>query len=355
MNDTAVVVKNLIKRYRSLLAIDHINFEIETGTCFGSLGPNGAGKTTLIRMLTGLIKPTAGFASVNGFDVVKHPDQVRQNIGVVSQAMTTDLDLTGRENLDIYARYYGVSLKERQNRIKTLLERVDLSTRADDLVATYSGGMRRRLEIARGLIHRPKILFLDEPTIGLDPQSRRVVWELLQEFRRDEQLTIFLTTHYMDEADFLCDRIAIIDQGKIIILDTPEALKKGIPGGNIVEVVIEQPSLSNGTDAPNEDTSIESIISQISEHAFVQQVSHETIGEISEQLRIQVFVTNGVTSVPILMGKFQESNLTILSIGLKQASLEDVFIHYTGRSIRKEEGQKVNFFIGAGVPRKMGG
>ncbi|MFQ5949941.1 MAG: ATP-binding cassette domain-containing protein [Nitrospiria bacterium] len=225
-NMDAIVVNKLVKRYGSLSAVDHITLQVASGECFGSLGPNGAGKTTLIRILTGLIKQTEGKAIVAGFDVSKRPDDVRRAIGVVSQAMTTDLDLSGWENLDIYARYYEVPLKERKSRIGKLLDLIGLASRADDLVATYSGGMRRRLEIARGLIHRPQILFLDEPTIGLDPQSRRVVWELLQRFRREDRLTIFLTTHYMDEADLLCDRIAIIDNGKIIALDTPENLKK---------------------------------------------------------------------------------------------------------------------------------
>ena len=211
----AIEVKDLVKAYGQLKAVDQITFEVLAGECFGSLGPNGAGKTTLIRILTGLIPPTAGEAKVAGFDVAKRPDRVRRTIGVVSQAMTTDLDLSGWENLDIYGKYYEVPEKERRERMRDLLERVGLTARAPDLVATYSGGMRRRLEIARGLIHQPKILFLDEPTIGLDPQSRRVVWDLLLQFRKNEALTIFLTTHYMDEADLLCDRIAIIDAGKI--------------------------------------------------------------------------------------------------------------------------------------------
>ncbi len=349
---SAVIVQDLVKSYGAVSAIDKISFEVASGTCFGSLGPNGAGKTTLIRILTGLVKPSSGKAIVSGFDVLKKPDAVRGTIGVVSQAMTTDRDLTGRENLDIYARYYSVPSKERKERIAYLLDRVELSGRAKDLVATYSGGMRRRLEIARGLIHRPKILFLDEPTIGLDPQSRRAVWDLLRQFRQEEQLTIFLTTHYMDEADFLCDRIAIIDQGKIKIMDSPEVLKESIPGEDIVEIVtLPNPEKSDAKIA----TPLDEVIATLSAFDFVEQViQKEESSNQTESYHLQVYVSNAGAAIPLLMSALQAQSLKIQSIGLKQPSLEDVFIHYTGRSIRAEEGQKVNFFIGAGVPRRMG-
>lgn len=346
---SAVVVQDLCKSYGHLSAIDGISFEVAPGTCFGSLGPNGAGKTTLIRILTGLVKPTKGKAIVAGWDVSKQPDAVRRAIGVVSQAMTTDLDLTGRENLDIYARYYSVPSKARRKRIDYLLDRVELSERAGDLVASYSGGMRRRLEIARGLIHRPKILFLDEPTIGLDPQSRRTVWDLLHQFRQDEHLTIFLTTHYMDEADFLCERIAIIDRGKIKIMDSPEVLKESIPGDDIVEIVTV--AMRNG----KARSSLDEAVSELSAHDFVEQVIQKEEGIETESHHLQVYVSNAEEAIPVLMSSLQKQSLKVQSIGLKQCSLEDVFIHYTGRSIRAEEGHKVNFFIGAGVPRRMGG
>jgi len=345
---SVVVVEDLVKRYGHQLAIDGISFEVSGGSCFGSLGPNGAGKTTLIRILTGLIQPTQGKASVAGFDVSQRPDAVRRCIGVVSQAMTTDLDLSGWENLDIYARYYGVPLKERTPRIADLLERVGLRARANDLVASYSGGMRRRLEIARGLIHKPKILFLDEPTTGLDPQSRRVVWDLLAQFRQDEQLTIFLTTHYMDEADTLCDRIAIIDIGKIVVMESPSELKKGIPGSNIVEMRLTFHPEYSEAQLP------ETLFPELSSLPFVQQVIHKEGVSVRDGIHLQVYVTNGPEAIPILMRQVQERGLGIQSIGLVRPSMEDVFIHYTGRSIRSEEGQKVNFFIGAGVPRRMG-
>ncbi|MFQ5598174.1 MAG: ATP-binding cassette domain-containing protein [Nitrospiria bacterium] len=346
---SAVIVRNLVKRYGALTAIDRIDFKVSAGTCFGSLGPNGAGKTTLIRILTGLINATAGYAEVAGCDVTKRPDRVRSHIGVVSQAMTTDLDLTGWENLDIYARYYGVPLKERKNRIADLLDRVGLRSRARDLVASYSGGMRRRLEIARGLIHRPKILFLDEPTIGLDPQSRRVVWDLLKQFRQDERLTIFLTTHYMDEADFLCDRIAIIDMGKIMVMDSPEGLKNSIPGNNVLEIAIP------GDQVLPEGESYETIASDLSSLPFVEKVvPSDALGTLDSH-PLQVSVSNGSEAIPLVMKRLHAQGILVQSIGLMRPSLEDVFIHYTGRSIRSEEGQKVNFFIGAGVPRRMGG
>ncbi len=351
---SAVVVQDLVKRYGTLSAIDGIDFEVASGTCFGSLGPNGAGKTTLIRILTGLVKPTSGKAIVAGWDVSKKPDAVRGAIGVVSQAMTTDLDLSGRENLDIYARYYSVPSKERRERIAYLLDRVELSDRAKDLVATYSGGMRRRLEIARGLIHKPKILFLDEPTIGLDPQSRRTVWDLLHQFLQDEHLTIFLTTHYMDEADFLCDRIAIIDRGKIKIMDSPALLKESIPGDDIVEIVTV--ARQDGMVNPP----LAEVVAELSAHNFVEQIIQKeegpyTEGDATESHHLQVYVSNAAEAIPVLMSSLQKQSLKVQSIGLKQCSLEDVFIHYTGRSIRAEEGHKVNFFIGAGVPRRMGG
>ncbi|HIE65130.1 MAG: ATP-binding cassette domain-containing protein [Nitrospira sp.] len=341
----AIVVKELVKRYGSLYAVDHISFEVTAGECFGSLGPNGAGKTTLIRMLTGLIRKTEGEAFVAGHNVTINPDQVRRAIGVVSQAMTTDLDLSGWENLDIYARYYEVPLRERKARIGMLLDLIGLAPRAGDLVATYSGGMRRRLEIARGLIHHPRILFLDEPTIGLDPQSRRVVWELLQQFRREEELTVFLTTHYMDEADLLCDRIAIIDNGKIITMNTPENLKKEIPGNDIINVTFE---------GGNTNEQIETIIGEVESLPFVHQVIRHQGGKKNEPEILNIYSDNGAQAIPILLKSLQVRGMKVLAMGLKQQTLEDVFIHYTGRSIRSEGGQKVNYLIGAGLPRRWG-
>ena len=210
---TAIEISELVKKFGTTTALDGVSFNINEGEFFGLLGPNGAGKTTLIRILTTLIKPTEGQAKVMGVDVKEMSAEVRKVIGVIPQAMTTDLDLTGYENMDIYARFYSIPKRERKERIEQLLEMVELKERACELVAAYSGGMRRRLEIARGLIHKPSILILDEPTIGLDPQSRHVVWELLQKFRNKDSITILMTTHYMDEAEILCSRLAIIDYG----------------------------------------------------------------------------------------------------------------------------------------------
>lgn len=212
----AIIVKNLVKRYDGFTALDHVDLTVAIGECFGSLGPNGAGKTTLIRILTGLLHPTEGEAIVAGEDVAKRPDAVRRAIGVVSQAMTTDLDLTGWENLDIYGKYYQVPEKERRERIRELIERVGLTERADDLVAAYSGGMRRRLEIARGLIHRPKILFLDEPTIGLDVSMQSTIRAFIREYNERFRATIMLTSHYMEDVAALCPRVIVIHQGRLI-------------------------------------------------------------------------------------------------------------------------------------------
>src|SRR5271170_1783422 len=234
----AITTKDLCKRFGSFTAVKGVNFEVQRGEVFGLLGPNGAGKTTLVRMLTTLLPPTSGEAHVAGEDVARHPTRVRKKIGVIPQAMTSDLDLTGWENIDIYGEFYGMPRRQRRERAERLLDMVGIRDRAQDLVATYSGGMRRRLEIARGLIHSPEVLFLDEPTIGLDPQSRLAVHDLLVKLREESELTISLTTHYMDEAESLCDRIAIVDGGKIIALDTPAGLKAGVKGSDRIELEI---------------------------------------------------------------------------------------------------------------------
>lgn len=330
----SVNISSLIKKYGSLAALNDVSFTIEEGETFGMLGPNGAGKTTLIRILSTLIKPTSGAAKVMGFDVVKEQNAVRKAIGVVPQAMTSDMDLTGYENMDIYGRFYDMPKKERQERIDYLLGMVGLKERAKELVATYSGGMRRRLEIARGLIHKPSLLILDEPTIGLDPQSRHVVWELLQRFRKEDRLTILLTTHYMDEAEMLCNRVAIIDYGKIVAIDTVAGLKQKISQKDVVEFVF------SGVDA---DKAVEEVKTIPSVRAAV------TTDSI-----LRVSVDNGAQAIPQLMAAMERLGAKIASVMLKQQTLEDVFIHFTGRPIREEEAKKVSFFIGAGVPSKWG-
>ncbi len=337
MNQThnVIEVSGLTKKFGDITAVDNVSFSIAEREFFGFLGPNGAGKTTLIRMLTTLMKPSSGTAIVSSINITDNPESVREKIGVVPQALTSDLDLTGYENMDIYGRFYGIPKRETKEKIKYLLDMVGLTGRANDLVATYSGGMRRRLEIARVLVHKPNILFLDEPTIGLDPQSRRVVWDFLEKFREKDSLTIFLSTHYMEEAETLCDRVAIIDNGKIVVLDSPEELKSKLPGNDIIS--LEFP-----------DTAVPEPIQQvIKDIPFVHKL--KTDGSI-----LRVYVDNGAQNLPSLIDKVKGAGGNVISVGINQQSLEDVFIHFTGKSIRKEEAKKVNFFIGAGIPQKLG-
>lgn len=230
-----IKITHLTKRYEGLLAVDDINLEIGQNEVFGLLGPNGAGKTTVIHMLATLLKPTSGTALVNGFDIIAQPAKVRSSIGIVFQAPSSDDMLTGYENLKIHAFLYGVPSYDREKRIQSVLDLVGLAERQHDQVKKYSGGMRRRLEIARGLLHRPTVMFLDEPTLGLDPNSRGMMWEYIKKLVKEEKMTIILTTHYMEEADHLCNRIGIIDEGKIIALDSPLNLKKSL-GGDIVKI-----------------------------------------------------------------------------------------------------------------------
>jgi ABC-2 type transport system ATP-binding protein len=329
----AIVVSEMTRKFGSINAVDHVSFEVDEGEFFGFLGPNGAGKTTLIRILTTLLKPTSGNAIVSGCDVVKEPADVRNRIGVVPQAMTSDLDLTGYENMDLYGRFYGIPARERKERIRVLLEMVGLAHRANNLVATYSGGMRRRLEIARVLVHRPALLFLDEPTIGLDPQSRHVVWDFLMKLIEGDSMTIFLSTHYMEEAETLCGRVAIIDAGKIIAMGSPTELKANIPGNDMVSLVVG--NLSN------------ELVGAIEKLPFVKKA-------VAQEDSLVVYVEDGAKSLPVLMDYIRASGSATLSATVHEQSLEDVFIHYTGKSIRDEDAKKVSFLIGAGVPRKFG-
>ncbi len=232
----AIKVENIVKRYGTFEAVKGVSFEVADGEIFGLLGPNGAGKSTLIRMMTTLIPVTSGRALVGGHDVVKEPNAVRNMIGVIPQALTSDQDLTVEENLSIYAKLYSVPRAQREKNIAEVLEAVDLTKWRGAQTKTLSGGMRRRLEIARGLVHDPRIFFLDEPTTGLDPVSRIAVWEMLNNLKKRRNLTMLLTTHYMEEADRLCDRIAIVDHGTLVALGTPVELKQSVPGSNVVEV-----------------------------------------------------------------------------------------------------------------------
>jgi len=229
---SAIDVRNIVKKFGDFTAVDGVTFDVEAGEVFGLLGPNGAGKSTLIRMLTTLLPPTAGTAIINGFDITKKPDDVRRAIGVIPQAMTSDLELSVEENLIIFAKLYGVPRLRRRQLIDELLEAVQLTEWRHAPVRNLSGGMRRRVEIARGLVHEPRVFFLDEPTTGLDPVSRTGAWAMLEKIKSERDLTVLLTTHYMDEADKLCDRIAIVDHGKLVALDTPARLKASIPGAS---------------------------------------------------------------------------------------------------------------------------
>jgi len=330
----AIEITDLVKKFGDITALDSVSFSIEEGEFFGLLGPNGAGKTTLIRILTTLMRPTSGKAYVLGKNVEREKGDVRKLIGVVPQAMTSDLDLTGLENLDIYARFYDMPRKERNERIHYLIDLVGLKERMNDLVATYSGGMRRRLEIAKGLVHKPSMLILDEPTIGLDPQSRHVVWELLRKFRSEDNLTILLTTHYMEEAELLCERIAIIDFGKIVIIDTIPGLKKQLPDKDVVEIKVTGILSTKAAD-------------EIKTLGFVHSV-------ISFESSLRISVDNGAQAIPVIVSKIEDIGGRVISVLLKQQTLEDVFIHYTGSPIREEEAKKVSFLIGAGVPQKWG-
>jgi ABC-2 type transport system ATP-binding protein len=326
----AIQARQLVKRFGAFAAVDGVTFEVPPGELFGLLGPNGAGKTTLTRILTTLIVPTAGQATVAGFDVVREPRRVRESIGVIPQALTSDLDLTGWENVDIYGEFYGVPRRVRHARAHHLLEMVGLSERVGDLVATYSGGMRRRLEIARGLIHSPQVLFLDEPTIGLDPQSRRAVWGLLEQLRADTGLTISLTTHYMDEAETLCDRIAIVDGGKIIAIGTPAELKAMVQGGDRVELEI------NGDATP--------VIERLRVQPGVHEVTSDAGGLIS------VATDDGAHLMPRIVDQVEAAHATVVSIRLERMSLEEVFLRFTGRRLRDEPARKVGLFD-LGMPR----
>lgn len=310
-------VRDLTRKFRDLVAVDTLNFTVEPGEVFGLLGPNGAGKTTTLSMLCTILKPTSGTAIVNGYDITEHPSQVRRSIGIVFQEPSIDDRLTGRENLEMHADLYGVPKREQRKRIENVLELVELHDKADLLMRTYSGGMRRRLEIARGFIHYPKVLFLDEPTLGLDPQTRGHIWTYISELSEREGITIILTTHYMEEADNLCDRVAIIDYGKIVALDEPDRLKEALEG-DIISVK---------TDA-------------------MKQLSAKLIGvgwvkeSREENGQLKLVVKDGNAALPRVVEIAASSGIHIDSMSIHEPTLEDVFLNYTGREIRGEVGDE---------------
>jgi ABC-2 type transport system ATP-binding protein len=305
----AIEVSELTKKYGDIEAVRGIDFDVATGETFGFLGPNGAGKSTTIKILCTLADPTSGTARVAGYDVVRDRDTVRRNIGLVFQDTTLDSYLTGEQNLRFHADLYGVPKQAFQPRLRQVLEMVGLWDRKDGTVATYSGGMKRRLEIARGLLHAPRVLFLDEPTVGLDPQTRVSIWEYIRELKQREDITIFLTTHYMDEAEN-CDRIAIIDHGKIVAIDTPEALKASI-GKDRVQISTADDDLA---------------IAQLRDHFGLDAAIRERLVTFS--------VASGEQFVPRL---FAELPVSIRSVSVSRPSLDDVFMSYTGKTIRDAE------------------
>jgi ABC-2 type transport system ATP-binding protein len=304
---------DLTKRFGDLVAVDKLNVSVEQGEVFGLLGPNGAGKTTTISMLCTILKPTSGTAKVNGFDIVKHATQVRKSIGIVFQDPSIDDRLTGRENLYMHANLYGVPTSEQKPRIERVLKLVELEDRADDILRTYSSGMRRRLEIARGLIHYPKILFLDEPTIGLDPQTREHIWAYIQELKKSHDITIVLTTHYMEEADRLSDRVAIIDYGKIVASDTPAKLKETLEGDVITIKTKDAEKLSS---------------------VMTKMVAIRNTRIADDN--VEVTVREGKKLLPKIVDLATKNKVDVESVSIREPSLEDVFIHYTGRAIRAE-------------------
>ncbi len=309
----AVEVQEIKKCFGTFCAVDRLSFNVERGEIFGLLGPNGAGKSTLIRMLTTLILPTSGSARINGFDVVRSAADVRRSIGVIPQALTSDMELSAVENMNIFAKLYSVPRERRRRVVKELLEAVELTQWADKPVKNFSGGMRRRLEIARGLVHEPNIFFLDEPTTGLDPASRIGVWDMLRKIKQGRDLTILLTTHYMDEADKLCDRIAIVDHGKLVALDSPLKLKASIPGNDILEISFSR--------VP------EGWLETLQSLPDVQSVK-------AEDHVYRIGSNNGPKTTVALMEATGQAKVEITSLSVQSTTLDDVFMHYTGRQLR---------------------
>lgn len=313
MKQDAVVVKDLIKEYPRVIAVNEISFTVASGEIFGLLGPNGAGKTTTIRMLLTLIKPSGGKASLFGIDVSRYPEQARGMAGYVPQEVSVDGELTGYENILMYARLFGVPRKERESRIKEVLDYLDLQERASDMVSRYSGGMMRRLEIAQALVNRPRILFLDEPSIGLDPNARRIIWGLIKKLRDDFGTTVFLTTHDMNEADVLCERIGIMDKGKLVTMGEPSQLKATV-GGDVITISSKTPGCC--------DT--------------LEGLGYSVLPEAPDG-HFSLVVSNGESLIPHLLDTLKTNGVEVEAVSLKKPSLDDVFLKYTG--VRIEEGE----------------
>lgn len=320
MKQHAVITEGLTCRFGDLIAVNDLNLTIRAGEIFGLLGPNGAGKTTTLSMLATLLPPSSGSATVAGHDVIREKDEVRRAIGLVFQDPSTDEELTAWENMDFHGRLYGVGRSERRARIPEMLEMVDLADRSRHRVKTFSGGMKRRLEIARGFLHHPSVLFLDEPTTGLDPQTRRRIWEHIERINKTEELTILLTTHSMEEADALCGRVGIMDHGRLIALGTPSKLKDDL-GGDVISIKVD------GNAGP--------VIPILEDQEWVKAVrSRDGLADIT--------VNNGEAHIPEILRLMEHAGLRALSLTLKKPTLEDVFIHHTGRSIRDETADNVD-------------
>ena len=379
-----IEVKELTKVFdKSIKAVDGISFTVNEGEILGFLGPNGAGKTTTLNMLSTLLRPTSGTATVNGHDVLTEPDAVRRSIGYVFQDTTLDIDLTGRENLDFHGRLYGLDRNTRRQRIKEVLEIVQLTDRADNFVKTYSGGMKRRLEIARGLLHHPQVLFLDEPTLGLDPQTRRSIWEHILWLNQEKNVTIILTTHYTEEADYLCKRILIIDFGKVVVLDTPDKLKARLEG-DVVTLLFKNPAaiekfrpllenkdwirrinvVASGnnyaaisrmmqvTSAASSNIEMGGTVPQMNSmnvEGHKQQTPEQPladknmrfVGETCSKC-LNLLVDSGGHRIPEIVKLADEAKVVLESVELRKPTLDDVFLAVTGRTIRDEEGSIVD-------------
>lgn len=308
--DYMVETQNITKKYDDFTAVNSINLNIPRNSVYGVLGPNGAGKTTLISMLCTILKPTSGTATVNGYDVLKNAKNVRQSIGIVFQSRALDDILTGREHLEMHASLYGVPKDLRKERIDEVLDLIALGKKADEFTKTYSGGMKRRLEIGRGLVHRPKLLILDEPTLGLDPQTRENIWDYISQLNEKEDITVLMTTHYMEEADQLCDEVAIINQGQIIKSDSPINLKRELKADTIT-VQVDKPDM---------------FTEKVKKLDFVEKV-------FKDDSTIKLMVERGENLIPTLVNFANKNGIIVESIELQHPNLEDVFISYTGTKI----------------------
>ena len=313
----SVETKSLTKSFGNVIAVNDISFSVKTGEIFGFLGPNGAGKSTTMMILTTLLKPTSGQALISEFDVMNDAKKVRENIGYVQQETTVDEYLTGRENLLLQAKLNHIPKKEINKRIDDILELIELSDKQNESVVTYSGGMRKRLDIAGGLLHRPKVLFLDEPTVGLDIQTRRKIWEYIKKIHTEFNMTIFLSTHYMEEADRLCDRVGIIDGGKIQVIDSPENLKNAM-GNEVISIILDENKIHD------------SFLPKLKEIEFVKTITEDGT-------KLTLFVSNGTQVIPKIFQISSELDVKITTISLTRPTLDDVFLSYTGHEIRDDD------------------